>query len=64
MLKTGALTYPDLFAAKGQDWEEQQEKQAEALGLSVEDYRARLADSILGPVAAVEVEEEVEQDED
>lgn len=64
MLKTGALTYPDLYAAKGQDWEEQQEKQAEALGLSVEDYRARLADSLFGVKAAAPVEEEVEQDEE
>lgn len=66
MLKTGALTYPDLFASKGQDWEEQQEKQAASLGLSVDDYRARLADSLFGsPAPAPETEkEEVEQDEE
>lgn len=48
-LKTGSLTIPDMHAERGEDWEEQQEKQAKALGLPIEDYRARLADYLLGP---------------
>jgi len=62
-LRTGALTIPDLHAERGQDWEEQQEKQAAALGLSLADYRARLADSLLGPVAKSEPVDEPEEEE-
>lgn len=36
-------------ARAGYDWEDQQRQQAEALGLSLEDYRRRLADKMLGP---------------
>ena len=62
-LRTGRLTIPDLHAKNGQDWEEQQMKQAAALGLSIEDYRTRLADYLLGP-APVEQEQEQEEDEE
>jgi capsid protein len=65
-LRTGRLTIPDLHAKNGKDWEQQQVKQAAALGLSVEEYRRRLADYLLGPVAPEPVEqeegEEVEED--
>lgn len=59
-LRTGRLTIPDLHAKNGRDWEEQQAKQAAALGLSVEAYRSRLADYLLGP----EKPEPVEQEQD
>lgn len=62
-LRTGALTIPDLHARKGQDWEEQQTKQAAALGLSIEDYRKRLADYLLGPVPTESTEDEESEEE-
>lgn len=48
-LKTGRLTIPAMHSEAGNDWEEAQESQAKALGLSIEDYRSRLADYLLGP---------------
>ncbi len=51
-LQTGQTSYPALFGAKGVDWETEQGKQAVALGLTVEDYRKRLADKLLGPAPA------------
>lgn len=67
-LSNGTLSYPDYFAGRGQDWEEQQIKQAKALGLSVEEYRSRLVAKLLGPVAAappvVDDDEETKPGED
>ena len=52
MLETGQLGYPTLYAEMGADYETEQRKQAEALGLSLVDYRKRLANKLL-PEAAV-----------
>ena len=50
-LQTGQTSYPAMYAEKGLDWETAQVDQAKALGLTVEVYRKRLADKLLGPVA-------------
>lgn len=63
MLKTGALTYPDLYASKGQDWEEQQDKQAKALGVSVDEYRKLLRESMFGTTPAQPAEPDQEEEE-
>jgi hypothetical protein len=47
MLKTGQTSYPTLYGEMGQDYETEQGRQAKALGLTLEDYRARLADTLL-----------------
>lgn len=52
MLKTGQTCLPDVIAKGGGDWESTQQKAADSLGLSLEEYRARLADYLLGPKAA------------
>ena len=54
-LKTGQTSYPTMYAEKGMDWETEQINQAKALGLTVEEYRKRLADTLLGPVQAAAV---------
>lgn len=48
-LQWGADTLPAIYDAKGLDYEVEQTKQAAALGLSLDEYRERLADKILGP---------------
>jgi lambda family phage portal protein len=47
----GISSYPDECAKLGNDYEMVHAKNASALGLTVEAYRARLADRLLGPVA-------------
>jgi len=75
MLRTGQVCLPDLIAKQGGDWEVLQAKAAAAFGLSIEDYRARLADAVLGgkapaafpgqlPGGAVDAEAEDEDNED
>ena len=46
-LDIGATTYPLEYARRGYDWETEAAKQARALGLSVEEYKRRLADKLL-----------------
>lgn len=48
-LQSGQTGYAALFAEQGKDWEREQEAQAKAIGLTVKDYRARLATKLLGP---------------
>lgn len=48
-LANGLASIPSYYAELGLDWETELAKQAEALGLSLEDYRRRLADKLLGP---------------
>lgn len=48
-LRSGQTSYPSVFAAAGKDGASEQERQAEFLGLSLEEYRARLASKLLGP---------------
>jgi capsid protein len=48
-LESGQTSYPSMYAEKGQDWETEQNNQAKALGLTIKEYRRRLADKLLGP---------------
>jgi len=48
-LKTFQTTIPRVWAQQGRDWEVEMESQAEALGMTVPEYRKRLANSLLGP---------------
>lgn len=50
-LATGASNLAIECAADGLDWEEVQEKDAETLGITVQELRKRLADKRFGPVA-------------
>lgn len=49
MLATGQTCIPDVVAKGGGDWEVLQEKAAKSLGLTLEEYRERLADKLFGP---------------
>jgi capsid protein len=51
-LKNGTSCLPDECAENGADWEETQEKAAASLGMTLDDYRARLRDSIFEPKPA------------
>jgi len=48
-LGTFQTTHQRLWAEKGLDWEYQQETASESLGLTVDEFRKRLADKLLGP---------------
>ena len=48
----GISSYPDECAKLGNDFEMVHMKNAQALGMTVEEYRTRLADRLLGPKAA------------
>lgn len=64
-LKSGMASIPDLCAKQGIDWESMQRKQAMALGLSVADYRARLADAMFSSVSkSIAPEPETESEEE
>jgi lambda family phage portal protein len=64
-IRVGMASIPDLCAKEGVDYESMHRKAAASLGMSVEEYRQRLADSLFGPVApepspdAQEIAEEV-----
>ncbi|MDD4888323.1 MAG: phage portal protein [Phycisphaerae bacterium] len=47
-LESGQLSIPTMFARKGQDYETEQSKAAQGLGLTLAQYRKRLADKLLG----------------
>jgi capsid protein len=47
----------------GYDWEDQQRQQAECLGLTLDEYRRRLADKLLGPNVAAKQEDKEDDDE-
>jgi lambda family phage portal protein len=53
-LETFQTTLPQVWAEQGRDWEPEMENQAEAFGMTVQEYKKRLADKMLGPVAPVE----------
>lgn len=61
MLETGQIGFPALYAEMGADYETEQNKQAEALGLSLVEYRQRLAHKLLpsppAPVSAANTQE-------
>lgn len=50
-LKSGMASIPDLCAKQGIDWESMQRKQALALGLTIDEYRTRLADAMFANVS-------------
>ncbi len=54
-LQTGQTSFPAMYAAKGLDWETAQVNQAKALGMTVAEYRKRLADKLLGPAPVTTV---------
>ena len=45
----GLASLPTYYAEQGLDWQVELAKQAESLGMSLEDYQRRLADKLLGP---------------
>ena len=45
-LKNGMTSHPLEYARRGLDWEEEQQKAAEALGLSIDEYRQRLCEHL------------------
>lgn len=46
-LKNGSLTFPTLYAKQGRDWRTEFAKQAEALGMSFEEYQEALREVLL-----------------
>lgn len=50
-LRSGMASIPDLCAKQGIDYDSMHRKAAAALGLTVAEYRERLADSLFGPKA-------------
>jgi len=48
-LSNGLASIPTYYATQGLDWESELEKQATALGISIDEYKRRLADKLLGP---------------
>lgn len=51
-LRNGSLTFPTLYAKQGRDWRTEFFKQAEALGMTFEEFQEQLRKSLLGAVAA------------
>lgn len=51
-LQTGSTSYQAIFGAMGLDWETEQQRQAEALGVSLDDYRALLRQKLFGAALA------------
>lgn len=51
-LRNGMTSYQSEFAADGLDWETEQEKQAQALGVTVDEYRRILRESLFPPPTA------------
>ena len=49
-LGTGQTSFPTIYAEKGLDYETEQKKQAKSLGLTLEEYRTRLANKLLPDV--------------
>lgn len=57
-LANGTTTIPAEYAREGKDWEVEQERQAEALGIAVEDLRALQVKKLYGSGPAASEEEE------
>lgn len=64
-LHNGSLTFPTLFAAQGKDWRTEFAKQAEALGISLEEYQALLRKALFsqGAESTTQVDQEAMDDE-
>jgi lambda family phage portal protein len=69
-LQSGMTSYQTEFAREGHDWETEQTRQAVALGMTLEEYRGRLADALFPtapqptPPAPEEETEDVTQEEE
>lgn len=63
-LAHGMTDYGAEYAAEGRDFEEAHERQAQALGLTIEAYRALLVQKLYGAPASPPVEEEEEPETD
>ena len=68
-LETGQISYPTLHARRGIDSATEHQKQAEALGLSLPDFRKRLADKLFGngnvtPATSTPINEEPDDGEE
>ena len=68
-LEMGMTSYPAEYAKDGKDWEVEQVRQAESLGLDVETYRLLLTSKLYGtvmtqPTSGVVENEEQEESED
>ena len=64
-LSNGMTSYAREYARAGQDWEEEQRKQAAALGVSVEEYRRLLREKLFGQARpAVPAGNMAEEDDD
>jgi len=61
-IESGQSSIATEQARSGYDWEEQQIQQAACLGLTVEEYRSRLADKLLGSVAKTQIPSEDNND--
>jgi hypothetical protein len=48
-LKSGTTTIPDIYSARGENWERKQEAGAKALGLTVAEYQKLVITGIFGP---------------
>jgi capsid protein len=46
MLKTGQTSLPDIYAENGDDYENKQQMAADSLGMKLDEYRRRLADTL------------------
>lgn len=51
-LESGLLSYQQAFAEMGLDWQTEQSRQAEALGITVDEYRALLRQKLFGTALA------------
>ncbi len=54
-LAAGMTSYQSEYARLGLDWEVEQDRQAEALGVSLDEYRGLLRQKLLGSIAGVQL---------
>ncbi len=62
-LRSGTSSIPREYAEEGLDWEEEQEADAKALGMSIEEYREALRESRFPPVPNAELQPVAEVEE-
>lgn len=62
-LASGTTSYPQEFAEQGLDWEVEMTAQATALGLTLEEYQAKLVEKLFGGAQQVEQTEEMDEQE-
>lgn len=63
LLQYGLTSFPTELAKAGKDWEREQERQAESLGISVGEYRTLLRAKLLGESMASEPQEPQDRQE-